>query len=276
MRWLCTAAQGGEADLNNVCKKILQDYQRGRIPFFVAPPFDDDQPVETVRVHSFHLAVYRSHVLTCTCYGVVEYAQKDGKAPKVEQLFDKIAVRMSFSVSDAEPKAPTTSTGDGANGSATASKKASDDIFAAPSSSSSSGGVSSMDTAADPLLALAASIDEDSKAASTTSSGVEPMVTSAGAPAKTNGRSRPKPGKAERVVDWDEVYKNVNADSDDDVLPPEAVKDLMNLNREVVSEQGTLILCSRCSRYMSTPISSIIHALVFNACWFRCGWASLG
>ena len=30
--------KGGEADYNNVCKQIITDWQRGRIPFYTKPP----------------------------------------------------------------------------------------------------------------------------------------------------------------------------------------------------------------------------------------------
>ena len=30
--------QGGEADVNTVAKMILNDFQRGKLPYFVAPP----------------------------------------------------------------------------------------------------------------------------------------------------------------------------------------------------------------------------------------------
>jgi len=34
---------GGEPDLNSVAKSILRDWQRGRLPHFVMPPFEDDE-----------------------------------------------------------------------------------------------------------------------------------------------------------------------------------------------------------------------------------------
>lgn len=33
--------KGGEADMNTVARMVLFDWQRGRVPFFVCPPFDD-------------------------------------------------------------------------------------------------------------------------------------------------------------------------------------------------------------------------------------------
>lgn len=35
---LCGGLQGGEPDLPTVSKMVLNDWQRGRIPFFVKPP----------------------------------------------------------------------------------------------------------------------------------------------------------------------------------------------------------------------------------------------
>lgn len=40
--------QGGEPDLPTVSKMVLNDWQRGRIPFFVKPPGPDGD--EEVRV----------------------------------------------------------------------------------------------------------------------------------------------------------------------------------------------------------------------------------
>lgn len=35
--------KGGEPDFNNMARKVLQDFQRGRLPYFVPPPFEEDQ-----------------------------------------------------------------------------------------------------------------------------------------------------------------------------------------------------------------------------------------
>jgi nuclear GTP-binding protein len=37
--------KGGEADVNTVAKMILQDWQRGKIPYFVAPPTTETAPL---------------------------------------------------------------------------------------------------------------------------------------------------------------------------------------------------------------------------------------
>ena len=36
--------QGGEPDIITVSKMVLNDWQRGRIPFFVKPPGPDNDP----------------------------------------------------------------------------------------------------------------------------------------------------------------------------------------------------------------------------------------
>lgn len=38
--------KGGEPDITTVAKMVLNDYQRGKIPFFVCPPFDDEAKPE--------------------------------------------------------------------------------------------------------------------------------------------------------------------------------------------------------------------------------------
>ena len=49
--------KGGEADVNNVCRSIINDWQRGNIPFFTKPPTEqvrkaeDEAKKEQVLVH---------------------------------------------------------------------------------------------------------------------------------------------------------------------------------------------------------------------------------
>merc|ERR1711990_1210431 len=38
--------KGGEADVNNVCRSIIMDWQRGNIPFFTKPPTKDEAEAE--------------------------------------------------------------------------------------------------------------------------------------------------------------------------------------------------------------------------------------
>jgi len=38
--------KGGEADVNNVCRSIINDWQRGNIPFFTKPPVGDERAAE--------------------------------------------------------------------------------------------------------------------------------------------------------------------------------------------------------------------------------------
>jgi len=35
--------KGGEPDINNVCKSVIMDWQRGNIPFFEYPPKMQDE-----------------------------------------------------------------------------------------------------------------------------------------------------------------------------------------------------------------------------------------
>lgn len=37
-KYIVIVVQGGEPDLSTVSKMVLNDWQRGRIPFFVKPP----------------------------------------------------------------------------------------------------------------------------------------------------------------------------------------------------------------------------------------------
>ncbi len=38
--------KGGEPDINNVCKSIIFDWQRGNIPFFSKPPSAEEREAE--------------------------------------------------------------------------------------------------------------------------------------------------------------------------------------------------------------------------------------
>lgn len=77
----------GEPDWNNAAKMILNDFQRGRIPYFVPPPFEDDKPEE------------------------------GADASQIEQMFTKIAVRTKFLKEDmVEEKARAVMAGGGNGG----------------------------------------------------------------------------------------------------------------------------------------------------------------
>lgn len=55
--YCCLSLQGGEPDLSTVSKMVLNDWQRGRIPFFVKPPGPEgDQEVGVDRL--FHLCFF--------------------------------------------------------------------------------------------------------------------------------------------------------------------------------------------------------------------------
>lgn len=72
--------KGGEADTYGAAKMVLRDWQRGRLPYFVCPPFEDD----IARAEAEKLAASQ---------------------PKVEQMFSKINVRSRFDAEDSKPPA---------------------------------------------------------------------------------------------------------------------------------------------------------------------------
>lgn len=69
--------KGGEPDYNNVSRRLLHDFQRGRIPYYEEPPFEEREGGEE--------------------------AAGGGDGPQVEQLFNKISVKVSFDPSE-EPE----------------------------------------------------------------------------------------------------------------------------------------------------------------------------
>uniref|UniRef100_A0A7N6BHS9 Nucleolar GTP-binding protein 2 n=1 Tax=Anabas testudineus TaxID=64144 RepID=A0A7N6BHS9_ANATE len=89
--------KGGEPDLTTVSKMVLNDWQRGRIPFFVKPPGPEGDE-ELVRVVS-------SYLLT-VAYGPpesVEDEQVKKILANVRQNFGKINVAPEFSEEDLVP-----------------------------------------------------------------------------------------------------------------------------------------------------------------------------
>jgi len=98
--------KGGEPDLNNCCRKILMDWQRGRLPFFVAPPFD-----EVLNNKTSESAKVEEEEINEDTSDDEEEEEMDGKKkklrakknesikslPQVNQLFHKIPVKLKFS-----------------------------------------------------------------------------------------------------------------------------------------------------------------------------------
>jgi nuclear GTP-binding protein len=78
--------KGGDPDLNTVARMVLNDWQRGRIPFFVPPPFEPE--VEAIEAEK-----ERNRQIKESPY-----------VPQVHQLFNKINVKMDYD--DADAKAP--------------------------------------------------------------------------------------------------------------------------------------------------------------------------
>nr|KAG5698630.1 hypothetical protein BaRGS_003144 [Batillaria attramentaria] len=76
--------KGGEPDVQTTAKMILNDWQRGRIPFFVKPPGAENEEESKVS----------------------EEKQEAGEKPKVMQDFKKIAVRTEFISDDIKPVEP--------------------------------------------------------------------------------------------------------------------------------------------------------------------------
>lgn len=74
--------KGGEPDLNTVAKVVLHDWQRGKIPYFVMPPFDTEAPAD----------------------------KKSTELPMVKQFFGKIDVAPGFNEEPAPPQASALST----------------------------------------------------------------------------------------------------------------------------------------------------------------------
>ncbi|KAI8604806.1 NUC091 domain-containing protein [Dissophora ornata] len=73
--------KGGEADLGSVAKMILNDWLRGKIPYYTAPPEGDKPGGETSEEEATHNSI-------------------DSSLPQVEQIFSKIPVMQKFMADD--------------------------------------------------------------------------------------------------------------------------------------------------------------------------------
>ncbi|KAG0281328.1 GTPase required for pre-60S ribosomal subunit nuclear export and maturation [Linnemannia exigua] len=76
--------KGGEADLGSVAKMVLNDWLRGKIPYYTAPP-EGDKPGETLFEGEEEPPVHNSI---------------DPSLPNVEQIFSKIPVVQKFLADD--------------------------------------------------------------------------------------------------------------------------------------------------------------------------------
>ena len=84
------ANQGNEPDRNTAARMVLNDWLRGRLPYFVCPPFDDDKKPVTVRCSRAPSTSLDLHL----------HAQADPAAPRVAQMFSNIKVKSGFSPED--------------------------------------------------------------------------------------------------------------------------------------------------------------------------------
>ncbi|GJJ76597.1 nuclear GTP-binding protein [Entomortierella parvispora] len=78
--------KGGEADLGSVAKMVLNDWLRGKIPYYTAPPEGERVGGEAIEEAPAHNSI-------------------DPSLPQVEQIFSKIPVMQKFMAEDLEKNA---------------------------------------------------------------------------------------------------------------------------------------------------------------------------
>lgn len=95
--------KGGEADTVNAAKIVLNDWVRGRIPYFVPPPQDPDRPVPaaatataTAAPDTATPAAAASGAAGAEGDEAAEGKAKAEEAPVVKQLLGKLVVREEF------------------------------------------------------------------------------------------------------------------------------------------------------------------------------------
>jgi nuclear GTP-binding protein len=84
--------KGGEPDLDTVAKMIIFDWQRGKIPFFVGPPFDDERPKSEEETSEVYNLYYYGLILI--------FILQKKELPTVNQKFNKISVTAEFNNED--------------------------------------------------------------------------------------------------------------------------------------------------------------------------------
>jgi nuclear GTP-binding protein len=228
--------RGGEPDVQTVARSVLHDWQRGKIPFFVPPP-------EAANADEGAAAAESGDV-----------APTDLPVPQVEQLFNKIKVKLPFGTRSEAAAAVSAVGVERADKTEEAQEEVEEDVeeeedvedvedeeeqqrqteqARAPSQAASHGAHEAMieSQVAERNVGESKS-DADGEEAPVADSLLDLAKTLrrdltdaevVGLPAKgagANGSGAPKSGRNRRPVDWDEVYADVQADADDAALPP--------------------------------------------------------
>ncbi|CAG2238957.1 GNL2 [Mytilus edulis] len=85
--------KGGEPDISTVAKMVLNDFQRGKIPYFVKPPGTEGEDFDN-KVEKGEQKVEKGEQSSATT------DKKEKKLPQVAQKFSKIRVEPEFSGND--------------------------------------------------------------------------------------------------------------------------------------------------------------------------------
>ncbi|VDI76203.1 nuclear GTP-binding protein [Mytilus galloprovincialis] len=85
--------KGGEPDISTVAKMVLNDFQRGKIPYFVKPPGTEGEDLDN-KVEKDEQKVEKGEQSSATTN------KKEKKLPQVAQKFSKIRVEPQFSGND--------------------------------------------------------------------------------------------------------------------------------------------------------------------------------
>ena len=88
--------KGGEPDINTVSKMVLNDWQRGKLPFFVAPPVPEE----------LKAAKEAQAEAEAAAETVEENKEKKKFEPKLAQDFSKIRVDLKYEGDDIQPLEP--------------------------------------------------------------------------------------------------------------------------------------------------------------------------
>ena len=100
----------GEPDINAVAKMILNDWQRGKLPFFVSPPAAPGKASE--KIEASETVEKAATEVTVDGASTAEESKKKKFEPKLLQDFSKIRVDLHYEGDDIQPLEPQELTAD--------------------------------------------------------------------------------------------------------------------------------------------------------------------
>lgn len=94
--------KGGDPDFNNISKMVLNDWQRGRIPYFVKPPIKENDENDKIEEKTSSMTQKENEPKPIVDSKEAGNAAPKNFAPQVQQNFSKIRVEPEFVADDVQ------------------------------------------------------------------------------------------------------------------------------------------------------------------------------